>query len=133
MLTAAAAALGAACALLAVQPANAQSNPNDRIEDLQLLGPERFNGTMWSQSYPGLDYDRGCQDGFLAFAFNETGYFIYNQRMDGSWEVDPQGNLVLRTRDGERLRMIVNGDSMSPQRDASFAKRTDIYTRCPQL
>jgi hypothetical protein len=90
----------------------------------------RFTGPRWSQIRPNRDFQGGCVVGFLAFQFNPTGYFIFNNHVHGSWRVDELGNLKLRSRDGETVTMVVDGDIIRPTRTVSFVRRTDLFQRC---
>lgn len=92
----------------------------------------KFTQTRWSQIIPDKDYEGGCVVGFLAFSFSPTGYFVFNNRIRGSWRVDELGNLKLRTRDGVLFTMIVDGTTIRPSRTIDFLKRTNIFQRCPE-
>jgi hypothetical protein len=70
--------------------------------------------------------------GFDAFEFSPTGYFIYNNRVHGSWRIDTLGNLDLRTRDGLKFRMVVSGSELMPTADTPFLKRANLYRQCEQ-
>ena len=91
----------------------------------------RFAGTYWSQIYPSRDYDRGCAIGFLSFEFQPTGYFIFNRKITGSWRIDELGNLKLRTKQGETLKLIVNNDTLQATSDLGIVKRANLYQKCP--
>lgn len=98
-------------------------NPPDAIT--------RFTGATWSLIHPDRDYEGGCVVGFLAFRFSPTGYFVYNNRIRGSWRVDELGNLLLRTRDGLKFTLIVDGNTLRPVANLPFARRFYEYQRCP--
>jgi hypothetical protein len=91
----------------------------------------RFASARWSQIRPNRDFDGGCVVGFLAFKFSPTGYFIFNNHVRGSWLVDELGNLKLRSRTGEVVTMVVEGNTLRPTRTVSFVRRTDLFQRCP--
>ena len=90
----------------------------------------RFTGPRWSMIRPPRDFDGGCVIGFLSFQFSPTGYFVYNNRVRGAWWIDELGNLKLRTRDGLRFTLIVEGNTLRPNRDLPFIRRTALYQRC---
>jgi hypothetical protein len=93
---------------------------------------KRFTTTRWSMIVPDKDYEGGCVVGFLAFQFSPTGYFVFNNRIRGSWRVDELGNLKLRTRDGILFTMLVEGQQMRSTRTIGFLSRTMIFQRCPE-
>jgi hypothetical protein len=93
---------------------------------------KRFTTTRWSMIVPDKDYEGGCVVGFLAFQFSPTGYFVFNNRIRGSWRVDELGNLKLRTRDGILFTMLVDGQQIRSTRTIGFLSRTMIFQRCPE-
>jgi len=93
---------------------------------------ERFTATRWSLISPDKDYEGGCVVGFLAFQFSPTGYFTYNNRIHGSWQIDELGNLKLRTRSGVRFTLLVQGTTLRPSQTVAFLKRSHLYQRCPE-
>lgn len=93
-------------------------------------GVTRFTAQRWSQVRPSKDFDGGCVVGFLAFHFDSTGYFIYNNHVRGSWRIDEIGNLKLRTKDGLAFTLIVEGNTLRPNKNLPFMKRTNLYQRC---
>ena len=93
---------------------------------------KRFTGPRWSMIVPDKDYEGGCVVGFLAFSFSPTGYFVYNNRIRGSWRVDELGNLKLRTRDGLQFTLLVNGQTLRPSRTTEFLTRAMLFERCPE-
>lgn len=103
---------------------------DDVADDPAGLGDLRFTEALWSQNYPDRDYLRGCTDGFLAFEFSPTGYFIFDNRLNGSWRQDELGNLVLRTRDGRRFRLVVDGDSLRLPQDQAIGRRGTQFQKC---
>ena len=100
------------------------------LEDVNTDAMLRFTGPRWSQIRPEKDFNGGCVIGFLAFQFSPTGYFVFNNRIRGSWRIDELGNLKLRTKDGVVFTLIVEGDTLRPTRNLSFTKRTYQYQRC---
>ncbi|HKU41652.1 MAG TPA: hypothetical protein VJR89_26020 [Polyangiales bacterium] len=94
---------------------------------------ERFTKARWSQIYPDKDFEGGCVVGFLAFQFSATGYFIYNNHIKGAWRVDELGNLKLRTREGLRFTLMVDGNTLRPSQDvAGVLKRSTTFQRCDE-
>jgi len=93
---------------------------------------ERFTATRWALISPDKDYEGGCVVGFLAFQFSPTGYFTYNNRIHGSWQIDELGNLKLKTRNGVRLTLLVQGSTLRPSQTVAFVKRSHLYQRCPE-
>jgi hypothetical protein len=101
---------------------------------LDLAGTEgitRFTGPRWAMIRPPRDFEGGCVVGFLAFQFSPTGYFVYNNRIRGSWRIDELGNLKMRARDGTVFSLIVDGNTLRSPRTLPFIKRTDLFQRCP--
>jgi hypothetical protein len=92
----------------------------------------RFTKARWSMITPDRDYEGGCVVGFLAFEFSPTGYFSYNNHIRGAWRIDELGNLKLRTRDGVRFTMIVDGTTIRPSQTIEFLKRSEVFQRCPE-
>jgi hypothetical protein len=123
-------AVGAAAALLTVVVSvHAQllsgSDPNGPALSL-------FTATRWSMIRPARDFEGGCVVGFLAFQFSPTGYFVFNNRIRGSWRIDELGNLKLRTRDGILFTLLVDGSTLRSTVNLPFLRRTDLYQRCPE-
>jgi hypothetical protein len=115
-------------------PGRAQGgNQQAMVEGLDLNGEaaRRFTGPAWSLVYPDRDYQGGCVIGFLSFRFSPTGYFVYNNRLRGSWRVDEMGNLLLRTRDGLKFTLIVEGNTLRPVENLPFARKFYQFQRCP--
>jgi hypothetical protein len=115
-------------------PANrAQFSQPATVEGYDLNGAamQRFTGPAWSLVYPDRDYQGGCVIGFLAFRFSPTGYFVYNNRVRGSWRVDEMGNLLLRTKDGLKFTLIVEGTTLRPTGNLPFARKFYQFQRCP--
>lgn len=125
--------LAAACALAI----GLSGLPRARADETLDVDPnadfiKRFTGPRWSMIVPDKDYDGGCVVGFLAFSFSPTGYFTFNNRIRGSWRLDELGNLKLRTRDGLLFTMLVDGQTMRPNKTIQFLSRTMIFQRCPE-
>ena len=99
--------------------------------DLNGEAMRRFTGPAWSLVYPDRDYQGGCVIGFLSFRFSPTGYFVYNNRMRGSWRVDEMGNLLLRTKDGLKFTLVVEGNTLHPVENLPFARKFYQFQRCP--
>ena len=81
---------------------------------------------------PDKDYEGGCVVGFLAFTFSPTGYFIFNNRIKGSWRLDELGNVKLRTRDGVRFTLILEDNILRPTANIDFLKRNQRYQKCTE-
>ena len=111
----------------------AQEKQERQVEGLDLNGEAmaKFTSSPWSLVYPDRDYQGGCVIGFLAFRFSPTGYFIYNNRIRGSWRVDELGNLLLRTKDGLKFTLIVEGNVVHPTENLPFARRFYQFQKCP--
>lgn len=92
----------------------------------------RFSSTRWSLSYPDHDFEGGCVVGYRAFQFSPTGYFVFNNRVRGSWRLDELGNLKLRTRDGTRFTLVADSAGLRPVQDLGFVRRGQLYGACPQ-
>jgi hypothetical protein len=122
-------AICAGAALLTVVSAHAQQS-----SDSDPNGPAtaHFTATRWSMIRPNRDFEGGCVVGFLSFQFSQTGYFVFNNRIRGSWRIDELGNLKLRTRDGVLFTLIVEGSTLRPTVNLPFLRRTDLYQRCPE-
>ena len=122
----------AACATVALLPATIQGQTQASTTNSDAASNSaRFSGGYWSQIYPNRDYDRGCAIGFLAFEFTPDGYFIFDRKVTGSWQVDEIGNLKLRTKQGEVLKLIVHSDTLQASTDLGLIKRADLYQKCP--
>lgn len=93
---------------------------------------QRFTATRWSMIVPDKDYEGGCVVGFLAFSFSPTGYFVFNNKIRGSWRLDELGNIKLRTRDGLRLTLLVEGNTIRPSQTSQFLTRAQVFQRCPE-
>ncbi len=126
-----AAVLGA-CLVLArwTTPVGGQELDDGPLQPLAV----KLVGTRWALIQPERDYQGGCDVGFLAFRFIADGYFIYNNRLVGTWRVDNAGTLKLRTRAGVQLTLSVDGDTMRPLQNypLPFMRRLNVYQRCPE-
>jgi|GEM_PF-6833488 len=111
----------------------AGSSQTATVEGYDLNGEamRRFTGPAWSLVYPDRDYQGGCVIGFLSFRFSPTGYFVYNNRLRGSWRVDEMGNLLLRTKEGLKFTLIVEGTTLRPVENLPFARKFYQFQRCP--
>jgi hypothetical protein len=107
-----------------VLPARAQENALER--DIMA----RLTSARWSMILPAKDFEGGCVVGFLAWSFSPTGYFIYNNRIKGSWRLDELGNLKLRTRDGVRFTLIIEDNILRPTANLGFLQRFQRFQRC---
>lgn len=108
----------------------AQQQPSGPTTDNAILA--RLTGSRWSLILPDKDYEGGCVVGFLAFSFSPTGYFIFNNRIKGSWRLDELGNLKLRTRDGLRFTLILEDNVLRPSANIDFLKRSQRYQKCTE-
>jgi hypothetical protein len=121
-------------------PAHAQQD-----EDQGVVHRDVFTKHYWSQIQPNYFYLNGCSTGYRAFLFNDTGYFLFDNRVHGSWRVDQLGNLRLRTTDGRELRLYydkvtslvpivpTNELTSQPANSASgtfYFRRTDVFQEC---
>jgi hypothetical protein len=118
------------CAYAWALPATAAAQTMDRSAENPDANA-KFTSVRWSQIRPEKDFQGGCVVGFLAFRFDPTGYFIFNNHVRGAWWIDELGNLILRTRDGLRFTLIVDGDTIRPNKNLPFMRRTFQYKRCP--
>jgi hypothetical protein len=73
------------------------------------VNPDRFTQHKWAQIRPDFGYLNSCETGYRAFAFDRDGNFLFNNNVRGTWRVSPQGNLILRTRVGQRLTLFYGG------------------------
>lgn len=119
---------------------SAQESPDNLIMDSDV-----FVGSYWSQIRPNYEYLNGCETGFRSFSFTRDGYFVFDNKVHGSWRVDRLGNLVLRTKEGKELKLshnqsgllvpIVSNNqlAMGPPNPASggfYFRRTDQFQQC---
>ena len=116
-----------------------------QVEDEAIVPADVFIGHFWSQIKPDYSYLAGCTTGYRSFYFSETGYFLFDNRVHGSWRVDRLGNLVLRTKAGQQLTLSYNRDitlmpivqtnqlTNQPANTAAGAfyfRRTDLFQKC---
>jgi hypothetical protein len=100
-------------------------------EQPDVIQADRFTTTYWSQIRPDRNYLNGCVTGYRAFQFDQTGYFIFDRRIHGSWRLDQLGNLILRTRDGTRIRLIFDKQqTLMPSATIAFLKREERFQEC---
>jgi hypothetical protein len=67
----------------------------------------------WAQIRPNFGYLHGCATGYSAFSFGEDGYFVFNRNIHGSWRLTPEGNVILRTKNGQTFTLIVAGPTLT--------------------
>lgn len=112
---------------LGFHPTRAADNNTETVR-------EHMTKHFWSQIYPNLNYLNGCLTGYRAFVFSPNGYFIFNQRIHGNWRIDWQGNLVLKTQNGQNFRLYRGGpDTLRPAnstRIVSFLARNQVFKEC---
>lgn len=77
------------------------------------LMPEGFTQHNWTQIRPDFGYLNGCTTGYRAFSFGRDSYFIFNRNIHGSWRITPQGNLILRTKNGQRIILSIAGSTLT--------------------
>ena len=114
-------------------------------ESSDSLVVDSFVGTYWSQIRPNYAYLNGCETGFRSFSFTRDGYFVFDNKVHGSWRVDRLGNLVLRTKEGKQLRLahsqsgllvpIVSNNQLAagspnPASGEFYFRRTDLFQQC---
>ncbi len=110
--------------IFAAASANAQPADEDTHAD-------RFTNRYWSQSRPDRNYLNGCVTGYRAFMFSDNGYFVFDRRIHGSWRLDQLNNLILRTRDGVRIRLIFDQQqTLSPSANVAFLRRDERFQEC---
>jgi hypothetical protein len=102
------------------------------IEEPSASGAEAYANTRWVLQRPDQDPTDACVGGFFSFQFSATGYFVYNNHYRGSWRVDPQGNLRLKTSKGQMLLLLANGTTLRANANAGFLLKRNIFERCPR-
>jgi hypothetical protein len=108
--------------------ASAQPKLDARLDDPEL---SVLANTVWAMVLPERDFAGGCVVGFLAFKFQPTGYFIYNNRVSGWWRLDTvTGNIRMRTREGHRFMLAMDGDSLRVPQNTPFLKRGNVFQKC---
>lgn len=95
-------------------------------------GAEAYANSRWVLQRPDQDPTDACVGGFFSFQFSATGYFVYNNRYRGSWRVDTQGNLRLKTSKGQQLLLLANGNTLRAAANAGFLQKRNVFDRCPQ-
>lgn len=108
-------------------PAHAQL-----IDEPQAPGSEKYANSRWVLQRPDQDPTDACVGGFFSFQFSPTGYFVYNNRYRGSWRVDSQGNVRLRTSKGQMLLLLANGATLRAAGNGGFLLKKNVFERCPQ-
>lgn len=89
--------------------------------------PDRFTHHNWAQIRPDFGYLNGCATGYRAFSFGKDGYFVFNRNIHGSWRLTPQGNLVLRTRAGQNIMLLVTGSTLAyPPRNTATVQEEEV-------
>lgn len=101
------------------------------LEGAKVAGTEAYANTRWVLHRPDQDPTDACVGGFFTFQFSATGYFVYNNRHRGSWRVDPQGNIRLKTSKGQMLLLLVTGTTMRSVANAGFLLKKNVFERCP--
>jgi hypothetical protein len=116
-------------------------------EAASVADPAVFSRHFWSQIRPDYSYLNGCVTGYRAFTFRADGYFTFNQHVHGSWRVDQQGNLVLRSKTGQQIILVydksgvlapvvpTNATSSLPVNSAAGDfnfRRTDLFKECDE-
>lgn len=86
--------------------------------------------TRWSMILPERDYEGGCIQGFMAWRFSPTGYFIFNNKLRGSWRLDALGNVRLRTRDGLKFMLMLQDNQLRAVQNLPFMKRGNVFQKC---
>lgn len=89
-----------------------------------------FANTRWAMQVEGIELNDECVVGFWTFVFSATGYFTYNNRVRGSWRVDELGNLRLKTREGLKFTLFVEGTVLRPAANLGFVLRRQTFRRC---
>jgi hypothetical protein len=118
-------ALGlAAYALLGLAPAIAQTTDPDDVS------ADRFISHNWSQIFPDYGFRRGCVNGYQAFAFLDNGAFVFNHRVRGSWRIDGQGNMSLRTQQGTQFRLLFDGSALTSPVATAYFRRSARFAEC---
>lgn len=91
----------------------------------------RFTGKYWAQIRPDRAYLNGCVTGYRAFQFADSGYFIFDRKIHGSWRVDRFDNLILRTREGKRIRLVYDHQqTLMPTENGAFLRRDQRFQAC---
>jgi hypothetical protein len=114
-------------------------------QDESVVHAGVFTKHYWSQIQPNYSYLNGCSTGYRAFLFADTGYFLFDNRIHGSWRVDRLGNLVLRTKEGQDLRLYydrpttlhpivptnqLTNQPPNPPSGTFYFRRTDLFEEC---
>lgn len=119
-------------ALLSAAVSLPSSGRAQLIEEPQAPGSEKYANSRWVLQRPDQDPTDACVGGFFSFQFSATGYFVYNNRHRGSWRVDAQGNLRLKTSKGQMLLLLANGTTLRAAGNGGFLLKKNVFERCPQ-
>ena len=102
------------------------------VDEPKPPGTEVYANSRWVLQRPGQDPTDGCVGGFFSFQFSPTGYFVYNNKIRGSWVVDGLGNIRLKTSTGQMLKLIVAGNTLRPPGNIGFLLKKNVFERCPK-
>jgi hypothetical protein len=102
------------------------------LDEPQAPGSEKYANSRWVLQRPDQDPTDACVGGFFSFQFSATGYFVYNNRHRGSWRVDTQGNLRLKTSKGQQLLLLATGATLRAAGNAGFLSKKNVFERCSQ-
>jgi hypothetical protein len=100
-------------------------------DDPKPPGTEAYANTRWVLQRPGQDPTDACVGGFFTFQFSPTGYFVYNNHVRGSWRVDGQGNIRLKTSKGQLLMLLASGSTLRAPGNVGFLLKKNVFERCP--
>jgi hypothetical protein len=109
----------------------AEAAAQEKLDQEEDPAMAALANTRWSMILPERDYEGGCIMGFLAWRFSPTGYFIYNNKVQGSWRVDALGSVRLRTRDGVRFILMMEENQLRAVQNLPFMKRGNVFQKCP--
>jgi hypothetical protein len=95
---------------------------------------KQYVGSRWSLVTPDGDFENGCASGYMTFQLRANSYFIFNNRLSGSWSADESGNLYLRTRQNQRFMLVVDGQQAHPSFNLPWARirRDQVFQRCSE-
>ncbi|MDB4976789.1 MAG: hypothetical protein JWN48_5130 [Myxococcaceae bacterium] len=118
-----------ACAAVVASRAGAQE---DKLDEANNRDEEakQYAGTRWSLVKPDGDFEDGCATGYMTFQLRPNGYFIFNNRISGSWSVNKTGNVRLRVRNGGTVLLTIEGKTAHVARNPLFTKRGHAFQRC---
>jgi hypothetical protein len=118
------------CALVVWFSAPWSSVRAQLLDEARPTGAQNYANTRWVLQRPDQNPTDACVGGFFSFLFSETGYFVYNNRIRGSWRVDQLGNLRLKTHNGPNVLLLANGNTLRPVANAGFVLKRNIFQRC---